>query len=63
MPSFRCLRCSHCCFFTGEHDYPVVLEGEIKVLEDEARKRGLTLTFIKIANGFYLWAVEGFCPL
>jgi len=62
MTRFKCLRCSHCCFFTGEHDYPVVLEGEVRVLEEEARKRGISLTFIRIANGFYLWAIEGFCP-
>ncbi len=62
MTRFKCLRCSHCCFFTGEHDYPVVLEGEVRVLEEEAKRRGVSLSFIKIANGFYLWAIEGFCP-
>lgn len=62
MDRFECLRCSHCCFFTGEHDYPVVLENEVRVLEEEAERRGIKLSFIKIGNGFYLWAIEGFCP-
>ncbi len=59
---FKCLRCSHCCFFTTPNEYPILLKEEVTRLSTLAKKFNVSLTFKKVNDVFYLWVIEGFCP-
>lgn len=55
-----------CCYFTRPEESPLVFEDEKRRLEEEARKRGVELTFEEAgsANGtrIYRWVIRGWCP-
>lgn len=52
-----------CCKFEDIEDMPVVLEDEIEVLKEEARRRGVVLEFRPYARpGLYKWVIKGWCP-
>ncbi len=59
---FKCLRCVHCCFFVTPNEFPVVLEPEVKKLNELAKKFNVKLEFRYLGNGFYLWVINGYCP-
>lgn len=62
MIRFRCLRCSHCCFFSSPKEQPILLEEEVRRLKELGRERGVKLEFIKVSEGLYRWVIWGYCP-
>lgn len=71
-PVFNCLFCEHCCYFSEEHEMPVVFPWEKRELEKIAAEIGVKLHFKPLqafidGNGvcaitLYRWEIRGFCP-
>ncbi len=76
-PRFTCMRCAHCCFFSHSGEAPTVFPWEKRVLEAEAKKRGISgllrtgfsfeplIVYHKnnvCAVLLYRMKIEGFCP-
>ena len=62
MIKFRCLRCSHCCFFSSLKESPILLEEEVRKLKELSKERGIKLEFVKISEGLFRWVILGYCP-
>lgn len=63
LPVFRCMRCSHCCYFSDERECPILLPHEARYIEVIASSLGLQrLVFEQLASGLYRWVIKGKCP-
>ncbi len=55
-----------CCYFSDEGQTPTVFRDEMLRLEEEASRRGLSLSFKELGefNGvkIYRWIIKGWCP-